>query len=225
MLKNFKVLLLRVGWENSIIKQEKHIFTNVILIILCLWLISYSLDTIHLNPNSTSITESRNHLCKAKSFYHPTKQLGSLNVTLVATENMYSDMTNPFLVSARVADSETDELISGAQATIMAQYMGGESSPWVANFSTTESTVPPGYYTVNIDHTGAGLYNFTAFVEAHNYESTQTWIIREVKTRPFVDPGLQNFGVFLFAGIAIVIFIIIPAIYYLMPRKKTKKEK
>lgn len=158
-------------------------------------------------------------------FSQSTSQLGTLNITLVATENLYSDMPNPFLIGARVADSITDELISGAQVTIMAEYYGGESLPWVDNYTTTESTHPPGYYTVNINHSGAGLYNFTAFVEALNYDPNQTWIIREVKTRPTVDPGLNSLGIYLLLGVTATIFILIPLLYFFFQKNKSTKRR
>ena len=143
---------------------------STLLLALLAWAYPLSISTQHYvcgppllyQRGGMEASVSAFHSSPPSSFF---KELGRLRLTLFATDNMYADMEVPFHVTVKVEDAASDELISGAYVVVRAEYFGGDGEPWVENFTATEDPPPPpGYYSAFIHHTGAGLYNFTAFV-------------------------------------------------------------
>lgn len=145
----------------------------------------------------------------------------TMSIQVFATDNLYADMLVPFTVKVRLADTITDERISGASVTITAHYFSGPSPPWNVTLAAPEESLA-GWYSAAIAHTGAGHYNFTAFASASGYELASAWILREVRTRETFDYGWPpNPAIWLALGTALIVFAtILIAVYFGLKRRK-----
>lgn len=175
------------------------------------------------------IEETSLPVCPVDDYSSPTSynQLLTMNITMVATLNLYADMVQPFTVTALIEDSVTDAQISDASVIIMAEYLGGDNPEWTSNYTAPEEMY--GFYTVQIAHTGAGYYWFTAFANATGYEDSSARILRTVQPeRPGTGYSFEEYinmmlpfylGAFL--GVFIILFIAAPLFVHLVLKRKS----
>ncbi len=145
-----------------------------------------------------------------------TADLKRMYIGIYPTKNMYADMERPIYVGIIIEDAEARDrgeigpefLVDCYAVYARVHYLGGDSEPWVKNF-TVEKTYGaplglPGpkdapFYEFTFEHTGAGDYNITVWAYAEGYEPAVNWTICHVKPArppppPFPLPYIEGPG-------------------------------
>jgi len=127
-----------------------------------------------------------------------TADLKRMYINIYPTKNMYADMERPILVGIIIKDAEARDRGEHGPETLVdcyavyarVHYLGGDSEPWVKNFTVKKIYgPPPGLpgpkdapdYEFTFEHTGAGDYNITVWAYAEGYEPAVNWTICHVK--------------------------------------------